>query len=131
MSARLMSMSDGSARPSSKLGDPIRSRPSGASDIVSIRPSVLVLFTSAAATVGLVAGITLARPVGGHTSHAEGACIAMDLATAYGFLDETKRKVVTRALSQANNPYAGNFPAGYRALTATCARVESNRWGER
>ena len=61
----------------------------------------------------------------------QGACIAMDLATAYGFLDDTKRKIVTRALAQANNPYSGNFPGGYRALSSTCADVAKNRWNVR
>jgi hypothetical protein len=61
----------------------------------------------------------------------KGACIAMDMATAYGFLDDTKRKIVTRALTQSNNPYAPRFPASYRALTAGCADVAENRWNTR
>jgi hypothetical protein len=55
----------------------------------------------------------------------------MDMATAYGFLDETKRKIVTRALTQASNPYAGRFPGSYRALTDTCADIDRNRWSSR
>lgn len=51
----------------------------------------------------------------------------MDMAMAFGFLDETKRKRVTRALAQSNNPYAGRLP-DYRALTATCVHVANDRW---
>jgi hypothetical protein len=90
-----------------------------------------MLITSAAALAGLLAGIILARPTSGTASHAEGACIAMDMATAYGFLDETKRKIVTRALTQANNPYAGRFPDGYRELNATCSDLAQKRWNHR
>jgi hypothetical protein len=90
-----------------------------------------MLIASTAALAGLLAGTLLARPIIGRTAHAEGACIAMDMATAYGFLDETKRKIVTRALTQANNPYAGSFPGGYRALTSTCSDLAQKRWHER
>jgi hypothetical protein len=58
----------------------------------------------------------------------EGACIAMDMAMAYGFLDEPKRRVVTRAISETANPYAGRFTGGYRKLNDACADVVRNRW---
>jgi hypothetical protein len=89
---------------------------------------VAIVIATMAALAGLLAGIVLVRPASGTATHAEGACIAMDLAMAYGFLDETKRKIVTRGLTLENNPYAGRFPGGYRALTATCVDVANNRW---
>ncbi len=52
----------------------------------------------------------------------------MDMATADGFLDETKRKIVTRALTQVNNPYAPRFPDGYRVLTSACSDLAKKRW---
>ena len=61
----------------------------------------------------------------------EGACVAMDMATAYGFLDDTKRKMVTRALTQSNNPYVTRFPSHYSTLIAGCADVAKNRWNTR
>ena len=60
--------------------------------------------------------------------HREGACIAMDIAMAFGFVDEHKRKVVTRAITDGGNPYAGRFTGGYRKLNEACADIARNRW---
>jgi hypothetical protein len=132
MSAQSTFMSGGSARHSSPRGGPTRSRPSEARVIGSIRNNSLIWATAtAAASIGLVAGLLLARPGGGIATHSQGACIAMDVATAYGFLDETKRRIVTRALTQANNPYAARFPRRYRSLADICAEIDRNRWSNR
>jgi hypothetical protein len=61
----------------------------------------------------------------------EGACIAMDMAMAYGALDEPKRKIISRAISETRNPYAGRFTGGYRELNEACETVARNRWHSR
>ena len=70
--------------------------------------------------------------VSGHQSnrlgHADGACITMDMAMAYGYLDETKRKILTRSIASGLNPYFDRFPDGYRSLLAACANIEKKRW---
>jgi hypothetical protein len=78
--------------------------------------------------IGLVAGGLLVRPFVGAATHMDGACIAMDMAVAHGYLDVTQRKIVTRALTQDINPYVDRFPGGYRALTVACADIAKNRW---
>lgn len=90
--------------------------------------SGVLIVAVASASIGLMVGIMVVRSSG--TGHAQGACIALDMATAYGFLDDTKRKIITRSLSQANNPYAAHFSGGYRAVSATCADIARNRWAK-
>jgi hypothetical protein len=87
----------------------------------------LLLVASGAALLGLAGGVVL-RPAPAVSAHAHGACVAMDMASAYGFLDETKRKIVTRALTQQHNSYAPHFSGGYHALTTACADVAKKRW---
>jgi hypothetical protein len=84
---------------------------------------------ASAALISLGAGFAL-RPATDVPPHSHGACVAMDMAAAYGFLDDVKRKIVTRALAHGNNPYAAHFPGGYRALTKTCATVARTRWSQ-
>ena len=55
----------------------------------------------------------------------------MDMAMAYGYLDETKRKVLTRSIVSGLNPYIDRFPDSHRALMASCANIEKNRWANR
>jgi hypothetical protein len=76
----------------------------------------------------MLIGAVLVRPALENAAHRDGACIAMDMAMAHGYLDVTTRKIVTRALTQDINPYAGRFPGGYRLLTAACAGIATNRW---
>ena len=61
----------------------------------------------------------------------EGACIAMDMAMAYGYLDEPKRKILTRPIVGDMNPYLDRFPGGHRALSAACKAIGRNRWAPR
>jgi hypothetical protein len=64
---------------------------------------------------------TLASP------HA-GACVALELAMAHGFLDETKKRIVMRTLVDPRNPYADRFGTSHAGLSRTCALVIERRW---
>jgi hypothetical protein len=125
MNARSMFTSGGSAVHLPRHGAEIRSeRPVGrATDSIrlSLAVAALMLLSALAAHTITLLDVTprLQR---------EGACIAMDVAMAYGFIDEPKRKVVTRAVSETSNPYAGRFTGGYRKLNDACADLAKNRW---
>ena len=75
---------------------------------------------------GLVSGSWASR-----SGHADGVCITMDMAMAYGYLDETKRKILTRSITSGLNPYIDRFPDSHRALMAACANIEKIRWADR
>jgi hypothetical protein len=83
---------------------------------------------AAALLIGMLTGALLARPALENAAHRDGACIALDMAMAHGYLDATTRKVVTRALTRDINPYANRFPGGHRPLTDACAEIAKNRW---
>jgi hypothetical protein len=125
MNARSMSTSGTSAEPVLTHGAALPSKRTTTKATVSIRRrlavATLMVLSALAAHVITLLDVTprLQR---------EGACIAMDMATAYGFIDEPKRKVVTRAISETGNPHAGRFTGGYRKLNDACADIAKNRW---
>ena len=47
---------------------------------------------------------------------------------AYGFLDETKRKHVIRALSTGNDPYIRHFAVVIATLNCDVRRPGKTRW---
>lgn len=68
-----------------------------------------------------------AQPRALSTPHA-GACVALELAMAHGFLDEAKKRIVMRTLTDPRNPYADRFGTSTAALNQTCALVFAHRW---
>ena len=122
-----MFTSDGSARPFSPLGATTQSRRYVERAIALIRNSVAVasLMVLSALLGSLVTSSAMAPKL-----NREGACIAMDVAMAYGFVDEHKRKVVTRAITDTSNPYASRFTGGYRKLNEACSDIARNRWSQ-
>lgn len=53
----------------------------------------------------------------------QGACAALHMAAAHGYLDERQQRVVMHALGTALNPQADLFPGGYRALRVACTEA--------
>jgi hypothetical protein len=92
-----------------------------------LRVEILLAIAVGTTLFGFAVGY-LSRPATTVSAYARGACTAMDMASAYGFLDDAKRKIVTRALTLQNNPYTVQMPGGYRALTTACTEIASERW---
>jgi hypothetical protein len=92
-----------------------------------LRVETLVAIAVGTTLFGFAVGY-LSRPATTVSAYARGACVAMDMASAYGFLDDAKRKIVTRALTLQNNPYTVQMPGGYRALTTACTEIATQRW---
>jgi hypothetical protein len=65
---------------------------------------------------GLVAG----RMAVGAAGHQEGACIALRVAAALGYLDDRQRRMVMHTLATALNPDVDPFPGGHRAMRQAC-----------
>ena len=68
---------------------------------------------------GAIAGSLAAPSTPVHPAQ-QGACAALQMAAAHGYLDERQQRVVMRALTTALNPHADLFPGGYGALRQTC-----------
>ena len=63
-------------------------------------------------SAGMVAGRVTANAAG----HREGACIALNMAAALGYLDARQQRAVIRMLATAVNPDVDLFPGGQRAI---------------
>ncbi|NJO34828.1 MAG: hypothetical protein HC869_18610 [Rhodospirillales bacterium] len=57
------------------------------------------------------------------TAPRKGACAALHMAAAHGYLDERQQRVVMRALVTVINPDVESFPGGYRAMREACTAV--------
>ena len=57
--------------------------------------------------------------------------MAKNMAMAYGYFDEPKRKILTRSIAGDMNPYVDRFPGGHSALSAACQAIERNRGAPR
>jgi hypothetical protein len=71
---------------------------------------------------GAVAGSRITQPSSIQPAH-QGACAALHMAAAHGYLDERQQRVVMHALGTAINPQADLFPGGYRALRVACTEA--------
>jgi hypothetical protein len=72
--------------------------------------------------IGALAGTVGASvPMAVRSPHQEGACMALHMAAAHGYLDERQQRVVMRALATATNPNAHLFPGGYSSMQQACA----------
>jgi len=76
-------------------------------------------FFALGAGAGLVAGRVTANAAG----HREGACIALNMAAALGYLDERQQRAVMRTLATAVNPDVDLFPGGHRAVVQACEAI--------
>ena len=70
--------------------------------------------------VGALGGWIIGGSMTSRAAHQKGACAALHMAAAYGYLDERQQRVVMRALATAINPDVDFFPGGYRALRDAC-----------
>ena len=71
----------------------------------------------------MVAGRVTANAAG----HREGACIALDMAAALGYLDARQQRAVIRMLATAVNPDVDLFPGGQRAIVQACDAMARRR----
>ena len=69
---------------------------------------------------GAIAGSRAAQPSSVQPVR-QGACAALHMAAAHGYLDERQQRVVMHALATALNPQADLFSGGYRALREACS----------
>jgi hypothetical protein len=67
------------------------------------------------AVVGLAVGEATAR-----SAHQTGACVALNMAAALGYLDAQQRRQVMHALVTAINPDIDLFPGGQRGMRQAC-----------
>jgi hypothetical protein len=69
---------------------------------------------------GGVAGLAAGRNMANRTAHRAGACNALNMAAALGYLDADQQRRVRHALSTALNPDADLFSAGRPRLEEAC-----------
>lgn len=82
-----------------------------------LRAILLVISCVAAGAIGgSIAGASMA----GRSAHQKGACAALHMAAAHGYMDERQQRVVMRTLATTINPDVEFFPGGYRALRDIC-----------
>jgi hypothetical protein len=70
---------------------------------------------------GGVAGLAAGQSMASRAAHRTGACIALNMATALGYLDAEQRRRVRHALSTALNPEVDLFSGGRPSLKEACA----------
>lgn len=70
--------------------------------------------------VGALGGWIVGGSMTSRAAHQKGACAALHMAAAYGYLDERQQRVVMRTLATAINPDVDFFPGGYRVLRDAC-----------
>jgi hypothetical protein len=69
-----------------------------------------------------VASLTIGRQLQ-DAGHRRGACIALHMAAAHGYLDGHQQRVVTHALASAINPHLDRFSGGHARLRQTCEEI--------
>jgi hypothetical protein len=69
---------------------------------------------------GGVAGLAAGQSMANRATHRAGACSALNMAAALGFLDADQQRRVRHALSTALNPDADLFSAGRPHLQEAC-----------
>jgi hypothetical protein len=70
---------------------------------------------------GAIGGLIVGASMTDGTAHRKGACVALHMAAAHGYVDERQQRVVMRALVTAINPDVESFSGGYRAMREACA----------
>lgn len=81
------------------------------------------LLVAAVVALGVVAGLFTGRMTASAAAHREGACIALQMAAALGYLDERQQRMVMHNIATALNPDVDLFPGGHRAMRQACDAV--------
>jgi hypothetical protein len=71
--------------------------------------------------LGAFGGTLVGTLIASQSAHRRGACAALHMAAAHGFLDNRQQRVVMRALATAGNPDVEFFPGGFRAMQRACS----------
>lgn len=61
-------------------------------------------------------------------AHTAGACMALEMAEVYLFMDVPAKGVVAKALTQPINPYRDHFPATSSGMLSLCNDVRAHRY---
>jgi hypothetical protein len=69
---------------------------------------------------GGVAGLAAGQSMANRAAHRAGACSALNMAAALGYLDADQQRRLRHALSSALNPDVGLFSAGRSSLPERC-----------
>jgi hypothetical protein len=70
--------------------------------------------------LGALAGLIVGRMTADAAGHREGACVALRMAAALGYLDDKQQRLVMHTLATALNPDVDLFPGGRRAIEQAC-----------
>ena len=81
------------------------------------------LMSSALLLLAALAGLIVGWSMADRSAHRNGACIAVHMAAALGYLDEQQQRRVMHALVTAVNPEVDHFPGGHRAMRQACDAV--------
>ena len=84
---------------------------------------VLVTVSCTAFVLGYGAGKLLHDPNAAALAHASGACIALEMASAHGAIDELERRMTLRALASALNPHFERFPEHAAEIATVCGKL--------
>jgi hypothetical protein len=79
-----------------------------------------VLTGVALALAGAVAGLAVGQSMAARAAHQTGACIALNMAAALGYLDAEQQRHVRHALLTAINPDVDLFSGGRPRLQEPC-----------
>jgi uncharacterized membrane protein len=79
-----------------------------------------VLVGAALVLVGAVGGLAAGQAMATRSAHRTGACAALNMAAALGYLDAEQRRRVRHALGTAVNPDVDLFLGNRPSLRETC-----------
>jgi hypothetical protein len=80
-----------------------------------------VLIGAALLLAGAVAGLAAGQVMAQRAAHRAGACNALNMAAALGYLDAEQQRQVRHALATALNPDVDHFLGGRPRLREACA----------
>src|SRR5262245_2838771 len=80
-----------------------------------------VLAGVALVLLGAVAGLAAGQALAQRSAHRTGACNALNMAAALGYLDTEQQRRVQHALATAANPEADLFSGGRHSLPEPCS----------
>jgi len=79
-----------------------------------------VLLGAALVLLGAVAGLAAGQAMAARSAHRAGACAAINMAAALGYLDGEQQRRVRHALATAVNPDVDLFAGGAPSLRDSC-----------
>jgi hypothetical protein len=80
-----------------------------------------VLIGAALLLAGAVAGLAAGQAMAQRAAHRAGACSALNMAAALGYIDAAQQRQVRHALATALNPDVDLFLGGRPSLREACA----------